>query len=122
MADNTNLALTVEAWAAIVVERWERKIQQLKIYHSGKLVNSFVHFVNTQAGGNIDKIVFAFEYYGKFVDMGVGRGVKLGEVEASNRTAKPWYSKNFWSQFLKIKEILVEKYQIKGQLTIINSI
>jgi hypothetical protein len=122
MAENTNLALTIEAWAAIVVERWERKIQQLGIYHTGKLINSFTHYVNTQANGNPDKITFAFEYYGKFVDMGVGRGVKLGAIETSTRTAKPWYSKIFWGQFLKIKEIMVEKYQIKSQLTIITSV
>jgi hypothetical protein len=122
MAENTDLGITVEAWAKIVIERWERKIQQLKIYQTGKLVNSFTQFVNTQAGGNPDKIVFAFEYYGKFVDMGVGRGVKLGEVETSSRKAKPWYSKTFWSQFEKLKEIMVDKYQIKGQMSIITEI
>jgi len=119
MAENTDLGITIEAWAKIVIERWEQKIVKLGIKRTGKLLNSFTHFVNTQSGGSPDKITFAFEYYGKFVDMGVGRGVKLGAVETSIRTAKPWYSKTFWSQFEKLKDIMVEKYQVKSKITII---
>ena len=122
MAENTNLGITVDAWAKIVVERWEHKILQLGIRSTGKLLNSFQHFINTQAGGNPDKITFAFEYYGKFVDMGVGRGVKLEAVEISNRRAKPWYSKTFWSQFEKLKDLMVQKYEIKGQMKIITEV
>lgn len=122
MAENTDLGITVDAWAKIVIERWEQKIMNMGIRKTGRLLNSFQHFINTQAGGNPDKIVFAFEYYGKFVDMGVGRGVKLEAVESSTRRAKPWYSKTFWSQFEKLKELMVQKYQVKGMMQIITEV
>lgn len=122
MADNTNLGLTVQAWADIVIERWETKIERLKIGHSGNLVNSFYHHVKTQANGNVELITFSFEYYGKFVDMGVGRGVKIADVEFSNRRPKPWYSKVFFSQLEKLKDILADKYATKAQLAIITNV
>ena len=122
MAENTNLKLTVEAWADIVIERWETKIQRLNIRHTGKLADSFHQHVQTQANGNPELIVFTFEYYGKFVDMGVGRGVTFEQVEFSNRRPKAWYSKVFFSQLEKLKDILSEKYARKGQLTILTGI
>lgn len=122
MAENTDIRLTAEAFAKIVIERWEQKIMRLNVIQSGKLVNSFASFVGTQANGNVNFIQFTFEYYGKFVDMGVGRGVKKEEVEFSNRKPKQWYSKIFFSQVLKLKEIMVEKYQQKGVFSILANI
>jgi hypothetical protein len=122
MSDESHsIYLTVDEWAKIVIERWERKISQLGIYHTGKLLNSFTHFINTQANGDPEKITFAFQFYGKFVDMGVGKG-KKHNVEVTNRRAKPWYSKVFWSQFMVLKEILAEKYSMTGQILIITEI
>lgn len=122
MAENTDIGLTIDAWAKIVIERWEQKIIKLGIHHPGKLLNSFQHYINTQANGNPDRITFAFEFYGKFVDMGVGRGTTLSMVGSTSRKPKPWYSKVFWAQFEKLKEIMVEKYQIKSQMAIITEI
>ena len=122
MADQTNIGLTVEAWAEIVIDKWETMIARLHIGHSGKLINSFAHHVITQSGGDPEKIEFAFEYYGKFVDMGVGRGVTIGEVEFSDRRRKPWYSKTFFSQVKRSGEILGEKYARKGQAVIIENL
>lgn len=122
MAENTNLNLTVEAWADIVIERWETKIARLKIGHTGQLVKSFEHHVHTQANGIPELIIFAFEYYGKFVDMGVGRGVTVEDVSFSSRRPKPWYSKVFYSQLEKLKEILVEKYENKAQIAVLTNV
>jgi hypothetical protein len=124
MAENTNIKLTVEAWAKIVIERWEQKIEMLKIGHSGKLADSFYQNVITQADGNPEKIEFAFEYYGKFVDMGVGRGVPLGKVESENnyRKRKPWYSPIFFGQVKELAKILAEKYAYHAQLGIVTNV
>lgn len=124
MSENTNIGLTVEAWAKIVVERWEQKIERLKIGHSGNLARSFTHHVITQSNGSPEKIEFAFEYYGKFVDMGVGRGVKLADVGTGNnyRKRKPWYSPVFFGQVKEMAKILAEKYGMKGQLSIVTGI
>nr|WP_321357177.1 hypothetical protein [uncultured Draconibacterium sp.] len=122
MADNTNLGLTVEAWADIVIERWEQKIERLGIMSTGALLRSFYHTVQTQSNGDPELIIFTFEYYGKFVDMGVGRGVTVEEVEFSNRRPKAWYSKVFFSQLEKLKELLAAKYARKAQLEIITNV
>ncbi|NQU54154.1 MAG: hypothetical protein HQ522_16625 [Bacteroidetes bacterium] len=122
MGQNTDLGLTVEAWAEIVIERWETKIERLKIGHTGQLVKSFHQHVQAQANGVPELITFTFEYYGKFVDMGVGRGVTHEEVEFSNRRPKAWYSKVFFSQLIKLSELLAEKYERKSQMAIVTEV
>ena len=122
MSDNQNISLTVDAWAKIVIERWELQMARAGVRGTGKLLNSFMYTVHTQANGNPELIQFAFNYYGKFVDMGVGRGVTLESVGESNRKAKPWYSKVFWGQFERLKELLISKYALKSQISIITEI
>ena len=46
MANNTDLSLTIDAWAKIVVERWENKITRLRIHHTGDLSKSFAVHVS----------------------------------------------------------------------------
>jgi hypothetical protein len=113
---------TIEAWANYVIERWELEILRLGINSTGKLLKSFTQCMITQANGNIEKITFAFEYYGKFVDMGVGRGVTIAEVSQSGRTPKPWYNKTFFGQVKKLGEILAKKYQQEAVMSIVESI
>lgn len=126
MADNTNLSLTVEAWAKFVIERWEDKMLRLRIHNSGDLKRSLLQHVITQANGDPIKIEFAFNFYGKFVDMGVGKEFKIGNPGDiglnPTRRAKPWYSKTFFSQVKKLSEILAEKYALKAQISIITNI
>jgi hypothetical protein len=90
--------------------------------HTGSLLQSFHHHVNTQANGDPELIVFTFNYYGKFVDLGVGNGVAHDKIELSNRKPKPWYSKTFYGQLMKLREILQVKYSEKAQFVIIQKI
>lgn len=122
MAENTNIGLTAEAWADIVIQRWERKIIAQHITETRELLNSFSHQIMVDAAGNPNLIQFAFKYYGKFVDMGVGNGVKVGFGGKSNRKAKPWYSKTFAAQVHKLGQILADKYGRKATLVIIENI
>ena len=78
----TALQPTVQAWADIVLKEFDNKVRMLRI-HDGELVRSFVTHVLWHAGGNLQRVEFAFAYYGKFVDMGVGRGI-LSERLAQN--------------------------------------
>jgi hypothetical protein len=116
MAQNINLELTVEAWADIVIKNWRQKITQLDIGFTGQLFDSFIHTVISNSGGKIERIEFAFNYYGKFVDMGVGKEISLGNIGAveTRRRAKKWYSSVMYSQALKLRDILGEKYGILG--------
>ena len=116
MANNLDINKTVEAWADIVIKNWRQKIKELDIHEPGPLYDSFVFDVIGNAGGNPERIDFAFEYYGRFVDMGVGKGVKMGNPNnvVTKREPKKWYSKTMYRQAQKLSEILAVKYSIKG--------
>jgi hypothetical protein len=123
MSDNLNINVTLQAWADIVIDRWEQKIQTLKINYSHQLYESFHNHVRAEADGNAAKIEFAFNYYGKFVDMGVGKGVKLEDRgTVTTRRPKKWYSSVFFTEIKKLGYILAEKYARKGAVTIIENI
>ncbi len=131
MAQNEDLKLTVEAWAEIVIKIWIDKIQKKRKKRpvsSGELLNSFVYHIYTNSNGDPDRIIFAFNYYGKFIDMGVGRGVKAGELDAlkgtgeTRRRKKPWFSGTFDYQVEKLTELMEEKYGLKISSAIVNSL
>lgn len=117
--DNTDLNITAEAWAEIVIKNWRARISRLGIGFTNTLVNSFAMTVQREANGNPKLIEFAFAYYGKFVDMGVRRDSPLG---SSGVSPKPWYSKEFFSQVKKLGELLREKYELKAALAIVENI
>ena len=135
MSDNTSLALTYEAWADITMKKWIEKLGKLKISLDGPLARSLIHHVNTSAGGAVDRIEFFFNYYGKFVDMGVGSGAGIGDVKmlktdrrlegrkrGNLRRAKPWFSKTFYAERMALIDILQKKYALKVNLVIVNAI
>lgn len=122
--------LTARAWAEILIERWKRKIRSLNIGYSQDLINSIMLEAMSvaQSGGNIE---FMFLYYGKFTDMGVGRGVSLGDVgdlrrdrylsgrqRGNYRRPRKWYTDVFYKEVTKLRYILAENYGIE----VINSI
>ena len=122
---------TIEAWANIVVQIWEDKVQQLGINDTQALLNSFAIHVQRAAEGRVDYVMFAFQYYGRFVDMGVGKyqphGAGLlnqinGAKDTSRRRApRQWYSKTFYSQLRKLSDILAKKYAHQAALTVLTS-
>jgi hypothetical protein len=125
------------AWAQITIKRWRKKIDRMKIgqHSSSVLFRSFQYNILLSAGGDVQKIEFAFKFYGKFVDMGVGRGTKVGDQAMSygmrrlsgkfldmKRTPKKWYSKTLYSETQRLVEILQEEYGRRGQIVISENI
>lgn len=117
-----DINVTVAAWADIVLKIWRDKIIQLKVYNTGELYKSLKHEIYRNANGNIDKIDFSFLVYGIYVDAGVGKGsqgnrdwMDASEFDEWNRRTdrirKQWLSKTFFSQVMKLREILAEKYR-----------
>lgn len=98
-----------ERWADIVIERWIRNINAMGIGSSGELLKSLQAHVTNDAEGNPAKITFAFLYYGVFVDMGVGRGVKFGQ-ESGNGKRKPWYSNVFMKEVSTLGRLMADRY------------
>lgn len=122
----------VNGWAKVTITAWRENIVKMKIGNTQDLYNSFVEHVINQANGDKIKIEFAFKYYGKFVDMGVGKGVKIGDVKENStsrrlegkmtgnrRRAKKWYTKELRHQVLRLEELLSEKYgrQVQNMIT-----
>lgn len=104
----------LQKWADIVIERWIAKIATLKIVDTSELLRSLSSQVHMDANGDASKIVFTFLYYGIFPDIGVGRGVSYNEVSQSNRQAKPWFSKQFYKEVLKLGHIMADRYGEKA--------
>jgi hypothetical protein len=110
---------TLKAWADIVIERWELRVISLGIINSGELLKSFHTDVVRDANGNPEKIEFVFAYYGQFLDMGAAKYAPFG---SGKRTAKPWYSKIFFSQVQRLGEIIAEKTGREAELNIIRAL
>ena len=99
-----------EAWAQMMVSIWQDKIISLGVRDTGELLASFEKETVIQSNGDIGKIVFSYLYYGRMRDMGVGRGVPMGEVEGSNRRPAPWYNKAFFRSVKVLTEKMAELY------------
>jgi hypothetical protein len=126
--ENLNMHETAIAWADITIMIFEEALDKLHANFSYQLADSFVHHVHTAANGNPDRIDFAYKYYGKFVDMGVGGNIDLDNRDSmvssglTTRRQKPWYSKNFFYQVRRIGEILSQKYAQKSAIIIVTNI
>ena len=124
-----------EAWAKITIIKWKKKLASNKIGDTGNLLKSFKYNVLASAQGNVLKITLLFEYYGRFVDMGVGKGVKISDVKESitsrklsgkmlgnRRRPKKWYSKTFHAEVMKLSEIFAKEYGHRGVIAITENV
>ena len=111
MAERTKLEVA-QAWADIVLDRWKKRMEALNIGDTGALLKSLQAQVAADSNGDPAKITFVFLYYGRFPDMGVGRGVTLSDVPDPRRKVKPWYSETFFNEVVKLGRMLATKYGI----------
>jgi hypothetical protein len=111
-----NTQQTLELWAMYTIKEWLKKIRELNIGKTGHLASSFEATVVTSAGGNIEKVLFAFEYYGQMIDWGVGKGVPVELRDALNasglskRKKKEWF-KQFYHEVAVLKYVYAERYE-----------
>ncbi len=124
MSENLNISLTVEAWAEIVIKEWLKKVQALNINNTGALMASFENQIFSNASGDPTKVNFAFEWYGKMVDYGVGKYVSLDirdaliAAGATRRRPKPWFTDSFYKQLEVLRHLLEEKHAYRTELFI----
>lgn len=72
---------------------------------------------NIQLGGGVDRVIIEFMMYGRFLDMGVGKGTthtdrlvaKKLRIGSAGRTRKAWYSKRKTYEIKRLREILTEQ-------------
>lgn len=72
---------------------------------------------NIQEGASVERVMIQFLMYGRFVDMGVGRGTTHTDrlvarqlrIGSPGRTRKPWYSKRKSYEIKRLREILADQ-------------
>ncbi|GAB3177703.1 hypothetical protein [Telluribacter humicola] len=115
----------MKAFMDILGERFQRRIREMNIGYEGYLSESMTSRVFKKQAHL--RGTLSFWYYGRFVDMGVGKGVTLSEqtrgVAATSsrkgssrrRAPKRWYSETMSGQRQKLSEIFAKA--VAGQLS-----
>lgn len=103
----------LEAWATMMVRIWEEKILMLiGPGNTGALYHSLQQELIRQSGGDIAVIEHFFNYYGVYVDAGVGNGFKRdngGDLGFTpKRKPKRWLSPKYFSSLYKLVEKMSE--------------
>jgi len=70
--------------------------------------------------GQVESVGFSFARHGIFLERGVGRGVKLADVAASNRMPKIWLAAVLPNEIERLADIIAENYadDIAGEIKI----
>lgn len=117
-----NQAGIAKDWAEITIERWKSAIKDKGIGVTQSLINSFKHELSI-SGNDVKVVTLRFNFYGRFRDMGVGRGLKAYErgtnkrnligakryganVAYIGRQPKKWYNKVKQAETYRLGELL----------------
>jgi hypothetical protein len=122
---------TVEKWLEYTLDDLRESLRKLKIDDTGHLLASVQGHLVAAAGDDVQKLSIAYAVYGKFVDMGVGRGMgagvrkrdsdyqrirdERGQLHKYSRKARPWSSKVIGKQAMRLSIILSDYY---GETTV----
>lgn len=117
----------VSDWARITSERLGENILKRRIGKSGDLSRSLTYKV-IGALNSPEKVILSHLYYGKFVDMGVGKGQRVGDIKGNKeiltaagikgRRPKKWYSKTIYAETNKLADFLQQNFSIKASAVI----
>lgn len=122
------LTVTISEWARYTIWALQQEIVKRKIGRTGALLRGFEHKIKTASDGSISGVTIGFMYHGKFVDMGVGKGIKLEDVKGNaekwraltseerrgirRRRPNKWYSPTMYYEYQRLAEILRERYAL----------
>lgn len=114
---------TFNEWFAVTVKVLRVKMAKLNVRNSGDLFSSIKYQV-PGASEFISKGYLYYNLYGKFVDMGVGREThrgNSGRVQTARRR-KEWYSRLFYAQVMRLREITQQQYGQEAASLIVRNI
>jgi hypothetical protein len=121
------IEIVIAEWLQIAVERFQFALRERKIGVTSALFKSFVTNIFQNGSGSISRVEILFLFYGRYVDMGVGRGFPIGGRRTNKkfdsyrfgngklkinpiRKPKPWYSKTKAREVGRLTTILAEQY------------
>lgn len=129
---------TVEKWLEFTLDDLRANIRRLKINDTGHLLASVEGHLVAAAGGDVQKLSIAYAAYGKFVDMGVGRGMGAGirkrdsdyarirdargQLRTYSRKPRPFSSKVIGRQSFRLSLILSDYYGERVIATVQNAL
>lgn len=130
-----DLQSTLKAWMEITIQELRKGLLEKRVReYSGDLYRSFAGQVYYGADGMPTRVTIGFMFHGRFVDMGVSRGVKMENVKSNlqawraltrgeratgrkagqePRKPKKWYSPTIYREYQRAAEILADKYGIE---------
>jgi hypothetical protein len=129
-------------WLDITITRFIENMRKLRIHDTGTLMASFQKQVVGSAEGRL-QLRLSYALYGKFVDMGVGRGMgaglrrgddgydrlrrNRGQLRRYARKKRNWYATELGYQTKRLSELMLDLYgkalittatDVAGQTTI----
>lgn len=112
-----------EEWAKITANRLVKALRKKGIGVTNSLQYSIAHKLVAMAGGDVTSITHTFNYYGKFIDMGVGRGQKIESVKSNGdvyrlvgggRKPKKWFTPTYYAETMVLLDLMGLKYGEQG--------
>ena len=119
---------TLSKWSYITINELKLSMAGNKM-HLGELYRSFTRKMDYGSDGMPTRITIGFMFHGRFVDMGVGNGVKMEDIKTNReiyrnlsragragkkpRKSKKWYSPVMYREYQRAAEILAGKYGIE---------
>ena len=89
--------------AGYMEENLRERIWKLDVMHTHSLYSTL------EAKDVQDTIRLLYDYYGMFVDMGVGKHVPLNKVGQLNRKQKKWYSKTIYREVARLADYVAKQ-------------
>lgn len=112
-------------WLDITISRFIDNMRKLRIQDTGTLMASFQQQVVGSAEGRL-QLRLSYALYGKFVDMGVGRGMgagitkkddgydrirrNRGQLRRHTRKPRDWYGREISYQTKRLSELMLDLY------------
>jgi hypothetical protein len=117
---------TVEKWLEYTLSDLRENLRKLNVNDTGHLLASVQGHLVAAAGGDVTKLTIAYAAYGKFVDMGVGRGMAAGvrkrdsdyarirdargQLHKFSRKPRPFASKVLGKQAFRLSVLLSDYF------------
>lgn len=109
----------VKRWAEFTLLKIHERIKKLKVHDTGTLQASINAVVKETSKGDTQLIRFFHEFYGAFVEWGVGRGVSVKSKKEDyqyyktlgnkGRRPRPWGGRILWYQEKRLAELASEE-------------